>query len=80
VTDLTRRAFVKSSAGAAAAVTVIGGLVAEQANADGDLTGSQPVVAYVSDPSKGEISVMSKDREVTVRDPKLAARIVRAAR
>jgi hypothetical protein len=38
------------------------------------------VVAYVSNPRKGEISVMTGKREVTVRDPKLAASIVRAGR
>jgi hypothetical protein len=80
VTDLTRRAFVENTAGAAAGMTVIGALLASQADADPRLAGSEPVVAYVSDPRKGEISVMAGDREVTVRDPKLAARIVRAAR
>jgi hypothetical protein len=33
----------------------------------------------VKDPSNGEISVMSGDREVVVRDRKLAAKIARAA-
>lgn len=77
MSDLTRRGFVKSSAGAAAGMTAIGALVAQQADADA-VAGSEPVVAYVSDPGKGEISVMTGEREVTVRDPKLAARIVRA--
>jgi anaerobic selenocysteine-containing dehydrogenase len=77
MSHLTRRGFVKSSAGAAAGMTAIGALVAQQADAEA-VAGSEPVVAYVSNPGKGEISVMSGDREVTVRDPKLAARIVRA--
>ena len=38
------------------------------------------VVAYVSDPSKGEISVMKGELEVKVRDRKLARDIARAAR
>jgi hypothetical protein len=80
MSDLTRRGFVKSSAGTVAGVTAIGALVAEQANADGGAVGSGPVVAYVSNPRTGEISVMAGDREVSVRDPRLAARIVRAAR
>jgi anaerobic selenocysteine-containing dehydrogenase len=80
MSDLTRRGFVKSSAGAAAGMTAIGALVATgQAEAEQPAAGSDPVVAYVRDPSTGEISVMSGDREVTVRDPKLAARIARAA-
>jgi hypothetical protein len=78
MSHLTRRGFVKSSAGAAAGLTAIGALAAEHADAQ-VLAGSEPVVAYVSNPGKGEISVMTGDREVTVRDPKLAARIVRAA-
>jgi hypothetical protein len=80
MTDLTRRGFVKNSAGAAAGMTVIGALVADEADARGAPPGSEPVVAYVSDPAKGEISVMTGDREVTVHDRKLAARITRAAR
>ena len=52
----------------------------EQADADGGGAGSDAVVAYVRDPRSGEISVMSGDREVSVRDPKLAAQIARAAR
>jgi anaerobic selenocysteine-containing dehydrogenase len=79
MSDLTRRGFVKNTAATAAGMTAIGALVAEQAEADA-VAGSEPVVAYVSDPGKGEIAVMTGDREVTVRDPKLAARIVRASR
>jgi anaerobic selenocysteine-containing dehydrogenase len=78
MSKLTRRGFVKNSAGAAAGMTAIGALVAQQADAD-TVNGAEPVVAYVSNPGKGEISVMTGDREVTVRDSKLAARIVRAA-
>jgi hypothetical protein len=80
VNDLTRRGFVNKSAGAAAGLTAIGAIVAEQADADSGTAGSDPVVAYVSDPSSGEISVMAGDREVVVRDRKLAAQIARAAR
>ena len=76
---LTRRGFVKSSAAAAASMTAVGALVAQQADAE-TVAGTEPVVAYVSNPRKGEISVMTGEREVTVRDPKLAASIVRAGR
>ena len=41
--------------------------------------GSKAVVAYVRDPRKGEISVLTGDREVHVHDRKLAAAIARAA-
>ena len=67
----TRRAFVKRSATAAVGATMIGALVAGEADAHT----SEPVVAYVHD---GKISIMTGEREVTVRDRKLAAQIVRA--
>jgi hypothetical protein len=79
VSDLTRLGFVKTSAGAAASITAVGALVASQADADEGPVTSESVVAYVKDPSNGEISVMSADREVTVHDRKLAAKIARAA-
>ncbi len=79
MSDLSRRSFVKTSAGTAAGMTALGALVASRAEADAR-AGSDPVVAYLKDPSTGEISVMSGEREVTVRDPKLAAQIARAAR
>ena len=78
--DLTRRRFMKDAAGAAAGATVIGAIVAAQADADEGVSDSEPVVAFVSDPSKGEISVMKGDREVKLRDRKLARDIARAAR
>jgi hypothetical protein len=80
VSDLTRRGFVKNSAVTAVGLTVIGVANADAAGADSDQLSSEPVVAYVSDPSKGEISVMKGDREVKLRDRKLARDISRAAR
>ncbi|MGI8714615.1 MAG: hypothetical protein ACR2NR_15850 [Solirubrobacteraceae bacterium] len=78
MSELSRRGFVKTSAGTAAGLTAIGAFAAAQA--DAKAVGSEPVVAYISDPRSGEISVMSGGREVIVRDPKLAAQISRAAR
>lgn len=80
MSDLTRRGFVRSSAGAAAGITAIGAIGVGQADADAPAGSSHPVVAYVRDPRSGEIAFMSGDREVTVRDRKLAAQIARAAR
>jgi len=79
MTDLTRRAFVKRSAATAAGMTAIGAIAAEAADAH-SAAGTEPVVAYVSDPSSGEISVMQGEREVKLRDRKLARDIARAAR
>jgi hypothetical protein len=80
VSDLTRRDFVKNSAVTAAGMTLIGAIVADVANADGGAVGSEPLVAYVSNPSTGEISVMKGEREVKLRDRKLARDISRAVR
>jgi hypothetical protein len=41
---------------------------------------SLPIVAYVSNARRGEVMLMTADREVRVRDRALVARIVRAAR
>jgi hypothetical protein len=78
MSDSTRRGFVKNSAAAAAGMTVVGGLVAEQADAKAAAK-SGPVVAYIRDPRTGEISVMAGEREVKLHDRKIAARIARAA-
>lgn len=75
----TRRVFVKRSATAAAGMTLVGAMVAEEADAKA-VAGSGPLVAYVRDPRSGEISVMAGERRVRVRDRKLAAQIARAAR
>jgi hypothetical protein len=81
MSDLTRRGFVKTSAGAAAGMTVLGALVTEHAEAqEASKAPHHAVVAYVKNPRTGEISVMSGDRTVKVHDRKLAARLARAAR
>jgi hypothetical protein len=79
MSDSTRRGFIKSSAGAAAGVTVVGALLAEQADAEA-AGESGPIVAYIRQPRTGEISVMAGERQVTLQDRKIAARIARAAK
>jgi len=81
MTGLTRRSFVRSSAGAAAGMATLGALGIDSAAAEGRRrTGSDPLIAYVRDPRNGKVSLMRGDREVTVHDPALAARLARAAR
>lgn len=77
MSDLTRRGFVKGSAGAAASLSVLSALLADQADAHTE-PGSRPLIAYVANPKRGDIAVMAADREVTIHDPKLAARLARA--
>jgi hypothetical protein len=79
MSDSTRRSFVKNSATAAAGVTIVGALLTEEAQAR-IATHDGPVVAYVHDVRTGEISVLAREREVRVRDRKLAAQIARVAR
>ena len=68
MSDLTRRGFVKNSAGAAAGMTVVGALVAAgEAEAKEGAVGSEPVVAYVKDPRKGDISLKQLGLELIVR-------------
>jgi hypothetical protein len=80
VTEITRRKFVKSSAVVVAGAATVGALEAADAAAKDGKVGTEPVVAYVKNPDKGEISLMSGDREVKVSDRTLAAKIARAAR
>ena len=79
MSDSTRRGFVKSSAAAAAGVTVVGALIPDQADAEAAVK-SGPIVAYIREPRTGEISVMAGEREVKLHDRKIAARIARAAK
>jgi len=79
MSDSTRRGFVKNSAAAAAGVTVVGALIADEADAHAP-SASGPIVAYIREPRTGEISVMAGERQVNLHDRKIAARIARAAR
>jgi hypothetical protein len=79
MSDSTRRGFVKNSAAAAAGATVIGALMADQADAHA-AADSGPIVAYIREPRTGEISVMAGERQVKLTDHKIAARIARAAK
>lgn len=75
----TRRAFVKKSATAAAGMTVVGALVAEEADAK-VARKKGPVVVYIKKPANGEIIVMHGKKQVHFRNKKLAAEIARHAK
>jgi phosphodiesterase/alkaline phosphatase D-like protein len=91
MTDLTRRAFLRRSAGVAAgaAAAAAVGLPevaraaarprdAAEGGAEGD-AGRDAVVAYVR-PGTGRVTLMVGEREVVAEDRDLARRIRRAAR
>ncbi len=78
--DPTRRGFlVIAGAGAAAAGAAALAPSAEAAavTAPADATG--PLIAYVTDMQRGEVTLMVGEREVVVHDRDLAARLARAA-
>jgi anaerobic selenocysteine-containing dehydrogenase len=78
--DVTRRGFVKSSAGAAAGIAALGVVGAAEAEAKPTHHHGHPIVAWIGDPRDGKITVMQGKREVTVRDHQLVQRIARAAK
>ena len=86
---VSRRLFLQSSAGAAAGVVVVatGPRLATAALGAGTATAPtrvltqpsgppprEPVIAYVRDAARGEVTVMSGTREMTYRDPVLVKR------
>lgn len=77
MSDTTRLAFLKRSAGAAAGMTVVGAIVAEDADAK-VARKSGPLVAYIKKPANGEIVVMHGEKQIVVHNKKLAAQIARA--
>jgi hypothetical protein len=77
MSDTTRLAFIKRSAATAASMTVVGAIVAEDADAK-VARQSGAVVAYIKKPASGEIVVMKGKKQVVVHDKKLAARIAHA--
>ena len=89
--NVTRRGFLKRGAATGAAtvggLTVGPGLAAALAGAAGITavelaghTGGAPLVAYISDPSRGEVALVAGEREITVRNPDLVRRLLNAAR
>jgi hypothetical protein len=84
-----RRAFIKTSGGVAAGVALTAGGVAVGRAATGPVpaemlvpTGGapkEPIIAYVHDARRGEVTVLAGTSETTYKDPDLAKRLVSAA-
>jgi hypothetical protein len=84
---VTRLSFLKTSAGAAAGAAAIG--VPAAAAVAGEKPGQvtepsspnphEPVMAYVRDEARGEVTVMHGTAETTYRDPALVKRLLAAA-
>jgi hypothetical protein len=84
---VTRLSFIKASAGVAAGMAAVGvpaaaALSGEEAGVPTEpssLTPREPVVAYVRDAERGEVTVMSGTSERTYRDRALVKRMLTAA-
>jgi hypothetical protein len=84
---LTRLSFIKASAGLAAGAAAIGvpGAAALSAEEKGvaiepsSPSPTEPVIAYVRDAERGEVTVMSGTGETTYRDRPLTRRLLAAA-
>jgi hypothetical protein len=83
---VTRLSFLKASAGAAATAAAVAvpavamssdkpSVVGEPSSA----TPREPVMAYVRDAQRGEVTVMSGTSEATYRDPALVKKLLGAA-
>jgi hypothetical protein len=84
---VTRLSFLKASAGAAAGAAAIGVPAAAVLSNEGKAEVTEPssenprepVMAYVRDAERGEVTVMSGTSETTYRDHSLAKRLLDAA-
>lgn len=84
---VTRLSFLKAGAGAAAGAAAIGvpAAVALSGETKGEVTEpaspnpQEPVMAYVRDAERGEVTVMKGTSETTYRDRSLAKRLLDAA-
>ena len=84
---MTRLSFIKASAGAAAGVASIsvpGAAALKREHAGVPTHPSspaprEPVVAYVRDAARGEVTVVSGTHEMTYHDRALARRLLKAA-
>jgi hypothetical protein len=84
---VTRLSFLKASAGAAAGAAAVGVPAAAALSQDkaGEVTEPsspnprEPVMAYVRDADRGEVTVMSGTSETTYRDRALVKRLLDAA-
>jgi hypothetical protein len=75
MSDVSRRLFLANSAGLAAAGAAVAALPASLE----EITAAGPLVVHVADAASGEISVMTGESEVVIRDRTIVSRIVAAA-
>jgi hypothetical protein len=79
----SRRSFLILTGASAAAAGVAAAIPPASASTPKPLTtpdDAAPLVAHISDPGSGDVSLMVDDREVVVHDHDLVARLARAAK
>jgi hypothetical protein len=93
MTSVTRRSFLRGSAGAAGGAAIVGApaILAGSAEARPHASTAsvvkppsrgvprESVMAYVRDAERGEVTLVAGTRETTYRDPDLVRRLLRAA-
>ncbi len=77
--DSTRRRFLGATGAGAAAIAVMPATAYAKDVARTRDSADEPVVAYVSDASSDELTLLVGEREVVVRDRDLVTRILNAA-
>lgn len=82
--QVSRRKLIASAAAGAATIGVFAGVPALASQKWGkaaklSATGAAPIMAYVIDPSKGDVMLLVGKKQVTFTDPELVARLVKAA-
>ncbi len=89
--ELSRRVFLTSGAGVAAAGVAVAAMpsiaaaaISPDAGADPkatieELSAAGPLVVHIRDAAAGEVSVMSGEQEVVFTDPTFISRVVAAA-
>ena len=90
--EVTRRLFLRRSAGVAGGAAIVGApaVLADTAAARGRSAARvlqvaqsgvprEPVIAYVRDADRGEVTIVAGQRETTYRDPDLVRRLLAAA-
>ena len=83
---VTRRSLIAGSVGAASTLAVGGALAAPASSAAAAPIApprtpipADPVIAYVHDAERGQVTLISGHSELTYHDPELAARLIAAA-
>jgi hypothetical protein len=90
MSEVSRRTFMKQVSVGAAGVAAVGALgmpkagahVGRQAKPDEPAadTSAEPVMAFVRDRERGEVTLLVGHREIVHRDPELVRRLLHAAK